>query len=54
MRRALGLAEEATLRVTWVITNASLTEFRYRDEELSLVGFNHQPFIRDRKLITYR
>lgn len=54
MRRALGLAEDTTLRVAWVIANASISEFRYRDDDLSLISFNGVPHFWDRRLITYR
>jgi broad specificity phosphatase PhoE len=54
MRRALALTEGTTLRVMWTIANTSLTEFRYREGELSLFGFNHLPHVPDRNLVTYR
>ena len=54
MRRALGLAEDVTLRVAWVIANASVSEFRFRDDDLSLISFNGLPHFPERRLITYR
>ncbi|MBT8491991.1 MAG: histidine phosphatase family protein [Deltaproteobacteria bacterium] len=53
MRRALDLAPERALQVAWVIANASMTEYRYRDGEFTLVGFNRIPHL-DKHQITYR
>lgn len=52
-RMCLGLAEERTIRLSWVIANASLTELRWRGEELSLFGFNATHHL-ETKLVTYR
>jgi broad specificity phosphatase PhoE len=41
VRLALGLGDEVTLRLAWVVGNASTTELRWRGEEVSLFGFNH-------------
>lgn len=54
MKLTLGIADERTLRLAWVIANASVTEFRYRDEELTMIGFNRIPHLDDERLITYR
>jgi broad specificity phosphatase PhoE len=55
MRKALGLADEMMLRVAWVIANASVSEFRYRDATaLSLVSFNNTPHLDEPALVTYR
>ncbi|HTE52095.1 MAG TPA: histidine phosphatase family protein [Kofleriaceae bacterium] len=40
VRLGLGLSEEKTIRLSWVIANASVTELRWRGDELSLFGFN--------------
>jgi broad specificity phosphatase PhoE len=53
LRACLGLSEERTLRLSWVIANASLTELRWRGEELSLFGFNATHHM-DSDLVTYR
>ncbi len=54
MRRALGLTEETTLRLMWAIRNTSFSEFRYREAELGLLGFNHVPHCSEPRLITHR
>ena len=53
VRMCLGLTDERTLRLSWVIANASLTELRWREDELSLLGFNAVHHLDD-DLITYR
>ena len=53
VRMCLGLAEERTIRLSWVIANASLTELRWRGEELSLFGFNALHHL-EARLVTYR
>jgi broad specificity phosphatase PhoE len=53
IRMCLGLAGEATLRLSWAIANASLTELRWRGDELSLFGFNAIHHL-DNGLVTYR
>ena len=45
MRLCLGLAEEMTLRLAMVIANASTTELRWRDQELTLFSFNHVHYL---------
>ncbi len=53
VRMCLGLAEERTIRLSWVIANASVTELRWRGEELSLFGFNAMHHL-EARLVTYR
>jgi broad specificity phosphatase PhoE len=53
LRSCLGLGDERTLRLSWVIANASLTELRWRGDELSLFGFNATYHL-DPDLVTYR
>ncbi|HWM88902.1 MAG TPA: histidine phosphatase family protein [Kofleriaceae bacterium] len=53
VRMCLGLAEERTIRLSWTIANASLTELRWRGEELSLFGFNAIHHLDD-GMVTYR
>lgn len=51
---ALGLADEVALQQGWVIGNASVSEFRYRDAQaLSLVAFNGLHHL-EASHITYR
>ncbi len=53
VRLALAVPDERTLRLAWVLANASVTELRYRDTELTLVGFNRIDHLPP-ELITYR
>jgi broad specificity phosphatase PhoE len=67
MRLALGLDHEATMRVIWVVHNASFSEFRGPREPpggatagdaarhpLTMHSFNAVPHLVDRDLLTYR
>lgn len=49
----LGLGDERTHRLSWVIANASLSELRWRGDELNLFGFNSIHHL-DPGLVTYR
>lgn len=51
---ALGLGPEETLRLSWVLSNASVTELRQREARLSLWRFNGIAHLDDEALITYR
>jgi broad specificity phosphatase PhoE len=53
MRLVLGLADRTAMRLAWVVANGSITELRYRDAELALLGFNATPHLDDRTT-TYR
>ena len=44
--QALSLSAAKAADLLWVIANSSVTEFRYRDDELSLVGFNRIAHLR--------
>jgi len=52
VRRALQLAPEVALKVAWVVANASMTEYRFSDDDFTLIGFNRIPHLQD-PLITY-
>lgn len=54
LKLTLGIADERTLRIAWVVANASITEFRYRGDELTMVGFNHTHHLDRDGLVTYR
>jgi broad specificity phosphatase PhoE len=56
LRLALGLDDDATLRVGRVVRNASVTELRARrgDRGLMLIGFNAIPHLIDDELVTFR
>ncbi|RJX35363.1 MAG: histidine phosphatase family protein [Desulfarculus sp.] len=56
-RQALGLQDETTLRLTWMIKNASISTFFYNQRGLALSMFNstvHLEQTGDPGLITYR
>lgn len=53
VRRALDLDQERTWSVAWVVRNASITEFMYREDSFSLVSFNTTPHLRG-ELLTFR
>jgi broad specificity phosphatase PhoE len=54
MRRALHLSAEDTLRLTWMSTNASFSEFRASGERFTLSTFNAHPHLEGDSLLTYR
>lgn len=57
VQTALGLSDEATMRLAWGIVNASLTKFIYDEERMTLASFNvtsHLELTGDASLITYR
>lgn len=51
--RALALDAEHTWRIAWVVRNASITEFAYREDAFGLVAFNATPHLRPDE-VTYR
>jgi broad specificity phosphatase PhoE len=50
----LGLPDEMTWSLASVIHNGSITELRYREEEMALVGFNAIPHLLGTELVTHR
>jgi broad specificity phosphatase PhoE len=52
-QRALSLSPSKSAELLWVIANSSVSEFRFRDDDLSLVGFNRIAHLRAEH-ITYR
>lgn len=55
VQMAMGLAAEVALRTAWVVANAAVTEFRYRDREsLTLIRFNTIGHLPEPRLVTYR
>ncbi len=57
MQKALSLSNEATMRINWQLINSSITRFMYRDEIITLAGFNCIPHLelrKDKTLLTYR
>lgn len=53
VKRALNLDQERTWKASWVIRNASISEFMYRDDSFSLVSFNATPHLSG-TLLTFR
>jgi broad specificity phosphatase PhoE len=54
MARALDLAPAVALKAAWVLANASISEFRYRQDEFTMVGFNRVAHVSTDELLTYR
>lgn len=57
VRQALGLDDKTTLRLTWMIKNASISTFFYNQRGIALSMFNsatHLEQVRDPDLLTYR
>jgi broad specificity phosphatase PhoE len=50
---ALELSDELGFMMATIVANASITEFRFRPGELTLVGFNGLPHLERKDLITY-
>ncbi len=50
---ALGIDDEKTLELSWVVRNAAYTEFLFSRGRFSLVTFNAVPHLTDRELLTY-
>jgi len=53
LQLALGIDDETTVRLHWVVANASITELRYRPGEVTLTAFNAVPHL-PRALFTLR
>lgn len=53
MKHTLELSADQTMRVGWSIANASISRFRYREDELTLHSFNLVEHL-DEPSITYR
>lgn len=54
VRRALHLAAEDTLQVTWMSRNASFTSFLGSGDRFTLSAFNAHPHLDGNGLLTYR
>jgi broad specificity phosphatase PhoE len=57
VQEVLGLTTEETFRLAWIIRNASVTEFLYDGERMSLLSFNGTAHLEregDPSVITYR
>ncbi len=53
MKSALGLGASKACELLWSIANASVTEFRFRDDALALSAFNRIAHL-EREHVTYR
>lgn len=51
---SLGLDDERTLELSWIVRNASFTELVFDDARLTLLGFNAIPHLTDPGLVTFR
>ena len=57
MQRALNLTDESALRVNWTVKNASVTEFLFNGDRLTLSSYNSTAHLEQQKvpeLLTYR
>jgi broad specificity phosphatase PhoE len=53
LQMGLELSDEMALKMSWVVANSSVTEYKYRADELTLVGFNRVSHLEPAH-ITYR
>jgi len=53
MGLALGIDDEKTLELSWVVRNAAYAEFLFSRGRFSLVTFNAVPHLTGRELLTY-
>ena len=54
VRKALDLAPQKTLELSWTSRNASYTELLFSPERFSLASFNNHPHLENEDLLTYR
>lgn len=54
LRHVLSLSSEVCIALSWIVRNASMTEFIYNEEKITLAGFNMTPQLKDIAMITYR
>jgi broad specificity phosphatase PhoE len=52
LQTALGLSHEVTFQLNLVVANASITELRWREDEITVMGFNAVAHLEDR--VTFR
>ena len=53
-RHALGTSTQATLELSWMIRNSSISEFLFSGERFTLSTFNTLSHLEDPSLLTYR
>jgi broad specificity phosphatase PhoE len=51
---ALKMGDVETMELSWMLNNASLTEFIFREDRFTLSRFNALPHLEYKRLITYR
>ena len=51
---ALGCPNRVAFDIGWRVRNASITEFLFSRDRLTLENFNGLPHLTDRSLITFR
>ncbi|MFO1095232.1 MAG: histidine phosphatase family protein [Planctomycetaceae bacterium] len=54
LQQALGVTDEKMLELSWRVRNASLTDFVFTPERITLDTFNMIPHLQDPELWTYR
>lgn len=54
MQHALDLTHEHTLRLAWMVRNASFSEFLFTKNRITLSAFNAYPHLTEPELLTYR
>lgn len=54
VQRVLGLADDKTIELSWIVRNAGFTEILYTGSRMTMVGFNHTPHLAGADLLTYR
>ena len=51
--RALGIDDEKTLELSWIVRNTACAEFLFSGGRFSLAAFNTVPHLAERRLFTY-
>jgi hypothetical protein len=54
LQLALGCADRTAFDLGWRLRNASITDFVFSGQRLTLEGFNAYPHLEDTSLWTYR
>jgi broad specificity phosphatase PhoE len=54
METTLATTPKTAIELSWVIKNASISEFKFKKDKISLVGFNMTPHLYEDTLVTYR
>jgi len=55
MREVLGLGhDDRTWNQAWLVRNTSISEYKYRSNEISMLSWNGIPHLTEQSLVTYR